>query len=261
MSVQPTEREQVELPMACRDCVARDSGVCAAITAGELTEVSRYTMRRTVRAGTELYGQGSQALSYANILKGAVKLTKGLSDGRQQIVGLQFSPNFVGRPFARDSVVSAEAATDVEICAVAKPALDRLLSRNPDLQNKLFSQVLVELDGARDWMLTLGRKSAREKVASFLHLIATRSDPDQDATTFELPLTRQDIGDFLGLTIETVSRQMTNLRRDKIIEVKNNRHVTVPDMDRLADAAGLDADFGAPPGLSALSATSQRQLS
>jgi CRP/FNR family transcriptional regulator len=90
-------------------------------------------------------------------------------------------------------------------------------------------------------MLTLGRKTAQEKVASFLYLIATHVDPESaDAATFDLPLSRADIADFLGLTIETVSRQMTKLRKDGLIRIENNRHVSVPDIAALSHAAGND---------------------
>jgi len=96
-------------------------------------------------------------------------------------------------------------------------------------------QALRELDEARDWMVTLGRKSASEKVASFLYLIATHIDPtvEQPETSFDLPLSRADIADFLGLTIETVSRQISKLKADNVIEILNYRHVTVPDLARL----------------------------
>jgi len=88
-------------------------------------------------------------------------------------------------------------------------------------------------------MLTLGRKTAQEKVASFLYLIAMHINPEHDAKaiSFELPLTRSDIADFLGLTLETVSRQMTKLRKDEIILIGSNRHVEVPDLARLAERA------------------------
>ncbi|WP_312414472.1 helix-turn-helix domain-containing protein, partial [Shinella sp.] len=98
-----------------------------------------------------------------------------------------------------------------------------------------------ELDEARDWMLTLGRKTAQEKVASFLYLIATHVDPENiETTVFDLPLSRADIADFLGLTIETVSRQFTKLRKENVIRIENNRHVSVPDMERLMRYAGND---------------------
>jgi CRP/FNR family transcriptional regulator len=203
--------------------------------------LSRYTSRKTIQAGGELHGQGLPVHSYANILNGVVKLTKMMPDGRQQIVGLQFAPDFTGRPFSRESALSAEAATDTEICAIPKATLDRLVNKSPDLERRLYSQALIELDEARDWMLTLGRKTAREKVASFLYLIATHIEPDKaEVTHFELPLSRQDIGDFLGLTIETVSRQITKLRQEKVIHVDNNRSVAVHDIGRLAAIAGVD---------------------
>lgn len=230
-----------DVPIVCRSCEARHGGVCGALTPEQLGELSRYTTRKTIHAGGELHGQGEKVHSYANILRGVVKLTKMMPDGRQQIVGLQFAPDFTGRPFSNESALSAEAATDTEVCAIPKSTLDRLVNNSPDLERRLYNQALVELDEARDWMLTLGRKTAREKVASFLHLIATHIDPDKsEVLKFELPLTRQDIGDFLGLTIETVSRQMTKLRQEKVIHVENNRSVTVHDLDRLAEVAGID---------------------
>ncbi|MGO4837876.1 helix-turn-helix domain-containing protein, partial [Rhizobiaceae sp. 2RAB30] len=101
---------------------------------------------------------------------------------------------------------------------------------------------LKELDEAREWMLTLGRKTASEKVASFLLLIARNINPygpeDAKGVVFDLPLTRADIADFLGLTIETVSRQLTILRKDGVIAIESNRHVTVGDMERLSRRAG-----------------------
>jgi CRP/FNR family transcriptional regulator len=230
-----------EMPLACRSCETREGGICGAMTDGELSEFSRFTLRRKVEHGSELLSQGERILSYANIIKGVVKLTKTMSDGRQQIVGLQFAPGLIGRPFANESMLTAEAATDTDICVVAKPALDRMVMRAPDVGHRLHSQALAELDEARDWMLTLGRKTAMEKVASFLHLIATHSESDSRGTMrFELPLSRQDIADFLGLTIETVSRQMTKLKQEKVIRIEASRSITVHDIERLADVAGVE---------------------
>jgi CRP/FNR family transcriptional regulator, anaerobic regulatory protein len=170
-----------------------------------------------------------------------VKLSKIMADGRQQIVGLQFAPDFMGRPFLGESLMAAEAATDAELCVLPRKILERMISESPDLGRRLHNQALTELDEARDWMLTLGRKSAREKVASLLVLIAAHSEPERPGEcTFDLPLSRADIADFLGLTIETVSRQMTKLRKDGVIQIENNRHVHVPDFDRLGLAAGGD---------------------
>jgi len=230
-----------EMPAVCSACEARHGGVCSALAPAQLNELSKHSTRRRIDAGTEFIGQGENVSCYSNILKGVVKLSKVMADGRQQIVGLQFAPDFMGRPFLGESRMAAEAATDTEICVFPRRAIERLIAGTPELEHLLHNQALKELDEARDWMLTLGRKTAQEKVASFLALIASHNDPEaNDNNVFELPLSRADIADFLGLTIETVSRQMTKLRKEGIIQIENNRHVTVPDIDRLAAAAGND---------------------
>ena len=119
--------------------------------------------------------------------------------------------------------------------------LAKMVEDNPELEHKLHEQALNELDEAREWMLTLGRKTASEKIASFLLMIAVNINPEVDAQkgpiTFDLPLKRADIADFLGLTIETVSRQITRLRKEGIIEVEHNRTVTVPNLKKLKNAS------------------------
>ncbi|GEC30397.1 transcriptional regulator [Sinorhizobium fredii USDA 205] len=230
-----------DIPVVCAACEARHGGVCGTLTASQLTELSRHAARRRVEPGSEMIGQGEAANNYANIIRGVVKLSKMLSDGRQQIVGLQFAPDFMGRPFMRESALSAEAATDTDVCAFPRAVIERLVGEAPGLEHRLHEQALKELDEARDWMLTLGRKTAQEKVASFLYLIATHVDPENGvAKEFDLPLSRADIADYLGLTIETVSRQITKLRKEGVIRVENSRRVIVPDGRRLMRHAGID---------------------
>jgi CRP/FNR family transcriptional regulator len=103
-----------------------------------------------------------------------------------------------------------------------------------------MAQTLRELDEAREWMVTLGRKTAAEKVASFLLLIATHLDPkaEGDSRRFDLPLSRADIADFLGLTIETVSRQLSRLKTDGIVSIVANRHIEVPRLSKLRACCG-----------------------
>ena len=227
-----------DVPVLCRACEARHRGICGALNARQLTELSRHATRRTVEPGCTVFADTDKVVTYSNILSGVIKLMKILADGRQQIVGLQFAPDFLGRPFQEERATDAEAATGVFLCSFPKSAVDRMIADTPELEHKLLEQTLKELDEARDWMVTLGRKTAAEKVASFLLLIARHIDPEADDAegpmTFDLPLTRADIADFLGLTIETVSRQLTRLRKDGVIRIENNRHVTVPEMERLA---------------------------
>jgi len=226
------------VPALCQACEARHNGICGALKTDELLRLSRHTTTKHIPAGSQLIGEEERVETYANVLSGVVKLTKIMADGRQQIVGLQFAPDFVGRPFQEASKVGAEAASDVHLCIFPKSSLDAMLKEQPSMEHRLLRQSLNELDEAREWMLTLGRKTAQEKVSSFLYMIATHIDPNSDAATnnravFDLPLTRADIADFLGLTIETVSRQLTKLRKSGVIEIEANRHLTVPDMAAL----------------------------
>lgn len=229
------------VPVLCEACEARHRGVCGALSPDQLTTLSRTSSKQKIQAGAELVGDQETIDHYSNVLGGVVKLTKTLSDGRQQIVGLQFAPDFLGRPFRSESTLNAEAATDVALCSFPKATVERMMKESAGLEHLLLTQALKELDEARDWMVTLGRKTAAEKVASFLLLIARNIDPSahpRSGSSFDLPLTRADIADFLGLTIETVSRQLTRLRSDGVIRIENNRHVIVDSMARLEARSG-----------------------
>lgn len=230
------------VPVLCEACEARHRGICGALSPDQLLGLSKTSSKQKIEAGAELVGDQETIDHYSNVLGGVVKLTKTLSDGRQQIVGLQFAPDFLGRPFRSESAINAEAATDVALCSFPKATIERMMKESPGLEHLLLTQTLKELDEARDWMVTLGRKTAAEKVASFLLLIARNIDPTaptRSGASFDLPLTRADIADFLGLTIETVSRQLTRLRTDGVIRIENNRHVVVDNMARLEARSGI----------------------
>lgn len=233
-----------EVPKLCQSCEARHKGICGALTSDQLVELSKRTNRHSEHADKELLASEEEVAQYSNILSGVVKLVKLMADGRQQIVGLQFAPDFLGRPFKRQSDVYAEAATKVNMCSFPKEVLDKFIEDTPELEHKLHEQALKELDEAREWMLILGRKTAAEKLASFFYMIACNIDPDAiakgDLIRFEIPLKRADIADFLGLTIETVSRHITKLRKSGLIELENNRTIIIRDLDRLEDACEIE---------------------
>ena len=241
MSSERKDIHNSDLPVLCRSCEARHKGMCGVLEPEQLRELAKATRKARHEPGVELVGDSTEIQSYANVMRGVVKLTKVLDNGRQQVVGLQFAPDFLGRLFGDHNAVTAQAASSVELCVVPKGTLEQLIEKNPALEHRLMQQTLRELDEARSWMVTLGRKTAQEKVASFLLLIATHLNPTAEETSsaqFDLPLTRYDIADFLGLTIETVSRQITKLRQHGVIVVTNNRHVEIPDLERLEGLCG-----------------------
>lgn len=229
------------VPVLCASCEARHRGLCGAMTPTELVTLARASTKRTVAPGAELVAEAQPVDHYSNVLSGVVKLKKMLSDGRQQIVGLQFAPDFLGRPLITESDVTAEAATDVSLCSFPRKSLDELMKQQPDLERRLLQQTVRELDEARAWMLTLGRRTAAEKVASFILMISENIDANIEnspSMRFDLPLSRGDIADFLGLTIETVSRQMTRLRADGVLKIEHSRHVTIVNAAELRRRAG-----------------------
>ncbi len=230
---------------SCEHCPARFGGVCDNIETEALAALNKLAHHRTYEAGQVIFSESERPDFFANILSGAVKLTKSLADGRQQIVGLQFPPDFLGRAFGQSHACFAEAATRVELCCYPADTFQVLLQKYPDLERRLLEKTLDELDAAREWMVLLGRKTAREKVASFLMLLARRTNKatcpacvEDSSIRFTVPLKRADIADYLGLTIETVSRQITQLRHEGIIETGSAGEVFVPDMAALEDAAG-----------------------
>lgn len=232
----------------CEHCAIRHKAVCGALSDQELAGLTRISRQRQIKAGQTILSDEEQSEFFANVVSGTIKLSKTLADGRQQIVGLQFPPDFVGRAYGPENSFFAEAATDVELCCFPKDGFERLLRDFPDLEHRLFEHTLSELDSAREWMLLLGRKTAEEKVASFLLMIAQRvpnigckHSDELNFVKFALPLTRADIADYLGLTIETVSRQFTRLKTQGVIEIANKRDISVPDVDALADRADQDS--------------------
>ena len=231
----------------CGHCTIRHRAVCGGMDDVQVGKLAQIAQRRKIHAGQTIMSDEEPADFFANVISGAIKLTKTLADGRQQIVGLLFAPDFLGRAYGKNNPYTAEAATEVEICAFPTAAFERLAGEYPGLQQRLFRHTLDELDAARDWMLLLGRKTAEEKVASFLTMLARRGQiagcehkNPPGMTAFELPLTRADMADCLGLTIETVSRQLTRLKTANIIRFNTNRQIMVPDLRRLAELAGQE---------------------
>jgi CRP/FNR family transcriptional regulator len=165
------------------------------------------------------------------------------------MVGLLLPSDFMGRPGRELAPYDVIATTDVTMCCFRRKPFEEMMNRTPHIAHRLLEMTLDELDAAREWMLLLGRKTAREKIASLLSIIARRDAALRarrpgSALEFDLPLTREAMADYLGLTLETVSRQISALKRDGVIELVNKRHVAVPDFDRLLNETGDDTDGG-----------------
>lgn len=231
----------------CDVCVVRYRGLCSTLSGEQRDRLSAIGRRRIVPANHYIFRDGDEALSFGSILSGVVKLIKTTADGEQHIIGLMYAPDFLGHTFSKNHRFSAAAATEVVLCAFPRAPFARLLGDYPAIERWLFEFTAKELDLCRDWTLMLGRKSSYERVASLLLTIARRarytgcSPLPRNYAQFELPLTRSELADYLGLTLETVSRMIGQLKRKGIIELRSTREVIVPDIEQLAKVANMDS--------------------
>lgn len=231
---------------SCADCTVRETAICQSLNECDLDELNKFGRHQVLKRGQTVLWQGDESLLVGNVLEGVLKLSVSTIDGREQTLGIMFPSDFIGRPFGPRTSHSVVALTDARICTFRRTAFDDFAQRHPDLEHKLLQRTLTELDRTRQWMLLLGRKSAGARVSAFLIEMSSRYASSCDYAErsgpirFELPLSRQDIADLLGLTIETVSRQITSLRDEGIIETPNRRTITILDPDQLeAHAAAV----------------------
>lgn len=234
-----------EDPPACQVCEARACGMCSDLSPNTLHNLRKITRTRDFKAGDAIFSDDAPIESYATIKDGIVKLSKILPDGRQQTIGLSFPPDFIGRTYKDKNSYFASAVTDVTVCTFPREMFNAFLLKTPSLEHRLFELTLNELDAARDWMLMLGRMSALEKVATIIlkfaekmHCAKTLQGESSDELKFELPLTRAEIADFLGLTIETVSRQFTLLKNQGLIKITQQRYIEILDKEKLQHLSG-----------------------
>jgi len=193
---------------------------------------------RRVEAKEFVFVEGDAASHVYRVETGAVALFKVLADGRRQIVGFAYPGDLIGLGAEGEHVVNAQAIKPTRLRCLPMSRLHRSVTQDPSLGFRLYQAVARELASARDLMFTTGQRSATERVVSFLLAFSGRNErKGQDPTTFELPMTRADIGDFLGLTIETVSRTFTKLKIMGLIELPHSSQVKLIDIDALKSLA------------------------
>ncbi len=224
------------LSSPCSACSVRQLTICAALEERELAEMSAILSRLALEPGDPLFLEGEPARHLFNVTAGAVKIYKLLADGRRQMTGFLFPGDFLGLANDETYAYSATAITKTWVCRFPRGKLETLLKRFPKMEQRLFAMASHELAVAQEQMLLLGRKTAREKIASFLLMLSGRAvRRGQTDDPVSVPMTRADIGDFLGLTIETVSRTFTQLRKSGMITLLPGGKVRLEDRSRLAE--------------------------
>lgn len=230
---------------ACDTCVVRNRAICSSLDDEELKTLNTIGRRRTLEPGESLMWEGEDSVLVANVIEGVLKLSTGTEDGREQIVGVVYPSDFIGRPFGATSGHGVTALTEARVCVFSRRDFDAFAREHPALEHELLQRTLAELDRTRRWMLLLGRKSASEKLATFLLEMSERlidpgcgDAPELPLKRFALPFSRQQVADVLGLTIETVSRQFTRMKAEGLIDLPSRREVIILDHAALTAEAG-----------------------
>lgn len=225
----------------CSSCAARGYSICSVMEEEDLSRLAAAAVVRDIAKGETFIEEGDAATDFFNVTRGTVKLYKLMPDGRQQVTGFAGAGHFLGLAVSSTYAFSAEAIEQTRVCRFSRPKLRDLLHDFPALEERLLQTACNELVAAQEQMLLLGRKTARERVASFLVARLESAIPCQAPTdTITLPMTRSEIADYLGLTIETVSRTLSKFKAERRITIPSNTEVVV--LDRLwlsGIAAGL----------------------
>lgn len=225
----------------CLDCDARHIGMCDALSDADMSSLARVAQKVKVPAGKAFIDEGSDASYFYDVSHGDVRVFKSLADGRRQVTGFMGAGHFLGLAIRGKYAFSAEAMNDVELCRFDRKALHKVFHKFPALERKLLDVTTHEMVVAQEQMLLLGRKTALERVASFLMAwaerleIYTRDDVADTSLTMALPMNRTDLSDYLGLTIESVSRAFSRLKQDGFISFTHSHEVTVCSVQRMID--------------------------
>lgn len=194
---------------------------------------------RTVQAKDHVFRQGDTVTTVYQVESGHVCLYRLLPDGRRQVVDFAYPGDYVGLGAVGRHAVSAQATGCTRLKAVPLSVFREQARLDPELSLRLYEAVSQELEAARDLLVTVCQRTACERVASFILALSRRNERrGERADELVLPMTRTDIADFLGLTIETVSRTITKLRQEKVIDLEQCILVTIRDLDRLRDMSG-----------------------
>lgn len=227
---------------ACDGCGARPLSVCGSIDDADLGRLDALAEHVALTPGQALIREGDEAKHVFNITSGSVRVYKLLPDGRRQITGFLFAGDFLGLATGQTYVFSAEAIEPVTACRFRKSDYRTLIRETPALEAALLDRATHELAAAQNQMLLLGRKTALERIATFL-LDLPGHDPARATTEglVRLPMTRSEIADYLGLTIETVSRVLTKLKTSGVIRLISLTELQIENAGRLKALADGEA--------------------
>lgn len=228
-----SRRGDLETP--CATCGAKEFNICEPLDPARQAKLFSQATRLAWPARTSLFRVGDAAKHVFNITEGTVALSRTMGDGRRQIFGFLLAGDFAGLEVGPTYSFDAETVTETRACRFERNAFNGFMGEHADVATRLVRMVSNDLVEASRHEMLLGRKTAVERVASFLLDLRLRSNQRHLRTSpLALPMTRTEIADYAGLTIETVSRVFSRLKKAGVIDLDGNHAVRVIDAARLA---------------------------
>lgn len=243
--LETTARHLDPLPSGhpCQGCEARGQAICGVLDCANLAQFKRLGSTTRLRAGQALFREGDPATRVFTLTRGSLKLCKLLPDGRRHVVGFVYAGDFLGISVDDEHAFSAELVEDAQLCCFSRSSFDSFLADHPLMERELYRMAAHELSAAQQQLVLLGRKSATERLASFLLLLADRADrlAGEKTNFVDFPMSRADIADYLGLTKETVSRIFSAFRADRLIRLRAMNKVEILNRPALQQVADCEA--------------------
>jgi CRP/FNR family transcriptional regulator len=228
--------------VVCDRCGSRVVGMCQALDTAALDDMSAESQQFSLPARGTVFREGDAAGRVFTLIKGVARLSRLLPDGKQQVVGFRFAGDLLGYTTRPTYPFDAELLTEARLCRIDRTQLDGMLRRYPVLEHRLLDLCVQELTATQEQLVTVGRRSAESRVAAFLlSLRDSGLRRGQAGAVLDMPMTRADIADFLGLTLETVSRSLTAFRKRGWIREPAHQRVELLNQAAIsALAQGLD---------------------
>lgn len=228
----------------CNGCAVRTAAVCGVLDCDSLASFRRLGSHFQLDRGQPLFHEGDAANRVFNVTRGSLKLYKLLPDGRRQVTGLMHPGDFLGISVDEEHAFTAEALEPANLCSFSRSRFDDFAEEHPELERELYRLAAHELAAAQQQMVLLGRKTAAERVASFFVLLAERAEraSGREVRMLHLPMSRTDVADYLGLTKETISRVLSQLKARRLIQLDSPERFEILDRSCLEAIAAGDLD-------------------
>lgn len=216
--------DHVHIVQGCNDCNIRHISICEIVKESELDFLTNLSKNIIFKKNSELFQQGDESKFVYSITSGVARIVVNLEDGRRQILGFLLPGDFIGITLEPTWNINVEAVTEISACKFSRLKFKEFMTENQNRSVKLQILSKNEIEELRKMIVILGVMSAEEKILKFIfmqkkrwdHIKSTKSD------TVPIDMTRQDIANYLGMTIETVSRTFTNLSKKNIISLQSH---------------------------------------